>query len=88
MLYFFYIFYLLSQPKLYDLKLFPYAFVRNLMMVAILNMLILYLVHITALMPLYKINTDKCIHILLKHFINTIRYSNMLRPLKDHLQGV
>ena len=46
----------------------------------------LYLVHVHAL---YQISTNKCTHILLNHhFINTIHNSNMLQPLKGHLQGV
>jgi hypothetical protein len=36
----------------------------------------------------FKINTDRCNHILLNHhFINTV-CSNMFQPLKGHLQGV
>jgi hypothetical protein len=34
-------------------------------------------------------NTDKCSQILLsQHFINTIRHSKTLQPLKGHLQRV
>ena len=40
-----YTFYLLSQPELYDQKLFPYAFIRILKMAANRNMLNLFDVH-------------------------------------------
>jgi hypothetical protein len=47
------------------------------------------LVHIHALVWLYQIHTDKCTHISLNHhLINAIRNSNLLHPLKGHLQGV
>ena len=38
---------------------------------------------------LHEINTDKFSHILLNHnFVNIIRNSNMIQPLKRHLQGI
>ena len=38
---------------------------------------------------LHEINTDECIHISLNHyFINIMRKSNMIQPLKDHLQEI
>ena len=49
----------------------------------------LHIVHIGVPVLRYQTNTDKSSHILLNHqFINTLRNSNMFRPLKVHLQGV
>jgi hypothetical protein len=48
----------------------------------------LYLVHICALVSLYKINTDKCTDILTQHFINNIRNSSMLQPVSVRLRHV
>jgi hypothetical protein len=47
------------------------------------------LVYICALVSLCQIDTGKCTHILLSHhLINTIYNSNMLQPVKGHLEGV
>ena len=50
---------------------------------------ITFLVHISALVSLYQINTHKCSGVLLNHrYINTIYNCYIYQPLQGHLQGV